>query len=222
MVHEPFRFVEPYAALIETSEDTGRKPSPARRSRRAHEAVLDAAIELFEELGYQRMTVDAIASRAAVSKATIYRWWPSRAAILLEAFLTKVESGIAFPDTGSLREDLVEQIAALAHVLAKTRLGEMAISLLGEAQHDAELAKAFREGWLEPRRAVGRDVLQRAVKRGELRPDLDLEVALDGLYGPIYLRLLFGHGSLELPALEALVDQVLRGIAATQERTTER
>ena len=199
-------------------ESAGSHPptprSSARRSSRAHQAVLDAALELFGETGYQRMTVDAIASRAGVSKATIYRWWPGRAAVLLEAFLTEVEDDLGFPDSGSVRQDLVEQLHALAHVLGGTRLGRMAISLLGEAQHDAELAVAFRAGWLTPRRAVGRAVLTRAVERGALRPDLDLELALDGLYGPIYLRLLFGHGTLERPVLEALVDQVLQGLAA--------
>lgn len=195
---------------------TSHAPTPrssARRSSRAHQAVLDAALELFGETGYQRTTVDAIASRAGVSKATIYRWWPGRAAVLLEAFLTEVEDDLAFPDSGSVRQDLVEQLHALSHLLAETRLGRMAISLLGEAQHDAELAVAFRASWLAPRRAAGRAVLTRAVERGDLRPDLDLEVALDGLYGPIYLRLLFGHGTLERPVIEALVDQVLQGLA---------
>jgi AcrR family transcriptional regulator len=198
---------------VTATGDPNRGPSAARRSQRAHDAVLDTAIALFEQRGYARLTIDGIAARAGVSKATIYRWWPSKAAVLLEAFLTRVEADVAFPETGSVREDLVEQIAALAHLLAETRLGAMAISLLGEAQHDAELARAFRDGWLEPRRVVGRDVLRRAIDRGELRADLDLDAALDALYGPLYLRVLFGHGSLERAALGALVDQALRGLA---------
>lgn len=177
-----------------------------------------AAIGLFEQSGYSRMTIDAIADRAGASKATIYRWWPGKGAILLEAFLSAVETDLAFPDTGSLREDLVTQVSALAHVLGQTSLGQMAIALLGEAQHDAQLAAAFRSGWLEPRRTVGREVLIRAVERGELRADLDLEVVLDGLYGPVYLRLLFGHGPLDRSTVEALVDQVLRGIAQQWQR----
>lgn len=177
-----------------------------------------AAIELFEKSGYSRMTIDAIADRAGASKATIYRWWPGKGAILLEAFLSEVEADLAFPDTGSLREDLVAQVSALAHVLGQTSLGQMAVALLGEAQHDTQLAAAFRSGWLEPRRTVGREVLIRAIKRAELRADLDLEVVLDGLYGPVYLRLLFGHGPLDRPTVEALVDQVLQGIAQQDQR----
>lgn len=191
---------------------------PSRRSPRAHEAVLKAAIELFEQSGYSRMTIDAIADRAGASKATIYRWWPGKGAILLEAFLSEVEADLAFPDSGTLRDDLVAQVSALAHVLGQTSLGQMAVSLLGEAQHDLQLAAAFRSGWLEPRRIVGRDVLIRAIERGELRADLDLEVALDGLYGPVYLRLLFGHGPLDRSTVAALVDQVLQGIAQPDQR----
>lgn len=177
------------------------------------EAVLDAATELFEEVGYHRLTVDGIAVRAGVSKATIYRWWRDRAAIVMEAFLTAVEADIGYPDTGSVRADLVDQLTSLSYTLAKTRSGHMAITLLGEAQHDPELASAFQAGWLEPRRVVGRDVLRQGVQRGELHDGLDLDLALDGLYGPIHLRLLFGHSNLERPSVESLVDQVLQGIA---------
>lgn len=192
-------------------------PQSTRRSLRAHEAVLKAAIGLFEESGYSRMTIDAIAGRAGASKATIYRWWPGKAALLLEAFLSEVEADLAFPDSGSLRKDLVVQVSALSRVLGQTRLGQMAIALLGEAQHDAELATAFRSGWLEPRRMAGREVLLRAVGRGELRAGLDPEAVLDALYGPVYLRLLFGHGSLDRSTVETLVDQLLQGIAEPDE-----
>lgn len=199
---------------METSPQGKPAGSSVRRSRRAHDAILKSAVALFEELGYERMTVDRIALRAGASKATIYRWWPSKGAILTEAFLTAVEPDVGFPDSGSLREDLVGQLALLVRVLGETPLGRMMISLLGEAQHDAALAAALRDGWLEPRRVAGRAVLERAVSRGELRSDLDLDLALDGLYGPIYLRLLFAHSPLDTPALEALVAQQLRGIAA--------
>lgn len=201
-----------------TDQHLEKPTQPSRRSSRTHKAVLSAAIGLFEESGYSRMTIDAIADRAGASKATIYRWWPGKGAILLEALLSEVEADLAFPDTGSLREDLAAQLSALAHMLGETSLGQMTISLLGEAQHDAKLATAFRTGWLEPRRAAGREFLIRAIERGELRSDFDPEVVLDGLYGPVYLRLLFGHGPLDRPTIEALVDQVLQGIAPQDQR----
>ncbi len=181
--------------------------------------MLESAAELFEDVGYARLTIDAIATRAGVSKATVYRWWPNKAAVVMEAFLTAVEPDIAFPDAGSVRTDLVEQTASLAEVLAERRLGTMIVALLGEAQHDPELARAFRKGWQEPRRARGREVLRRGIERGELRADLDLELVLDGVYGPLYLRLLYRHLPPSRPEIEKLIDQLLTGIAAPPPRT---
>lgn len=203
---------------VDTSPHAGSRaarrgePAAARRSSRAHEAVLGAAIELFEAVGYARLTIDAIASRAGVSKATIYRWWPNKAAVVMEALLTTVEPDIAFPDSGSVRQDLVEQAGALARLLTERPLGQMVLALLGQAQDDADLASALREGWQQPRRDAGREVLQRAVDRGELRAECDLELVLDGVYGPIYLRLLFGHAPLDGHDLERLVDQALHSV----------
>lgn len=174
--------------------------------------MLAAAIELFEAVGYSRLTIDAIATRARVSKATIYRWWPNKAAVVMEAFLTTVEPDIAFADSGSVRDDLVEQAAALARLLTERRLGQMVLALLGEAQADVELATALRQGWQQPRRDAGRDVLRRAVDRGQLRTDCDIDLVLDGIYGPIYLRLLFGHAPLDRPDIDQLVDQALAGV----------
>lgn len=168
-------------------------------------------MELFEAVGYQRLTIDAIAARAGVGKATIYRWWPNKAAVVMEAFLTTVESDIAFRDSGLARDDLVEQATDLTRLLTERRLGQLVLALLGEAQTDADLAGALREGWQRPRRDAGREVLQRAVDRGELRADCDSELVLDVIYGPIYLRLLFGHAPLGRPDIEQLVDRALQG-----------
>lgn len=175
--------------------------------------MLDSALSLFRAGGYARLTVDAIATGAGVSKATIYRWWPHKAAILIEAFLDAVEADLAFPDRGSLRQDLVAQVAALARVLRDPHLGALVVALLGEAQSDADLATAFRDRWQSPRRAAGLEVVARAVERGEVRADVDPELVLDGVYGPLYLRLLFGHASLDESELARLVDQVLLGVA---------
>lgn len=197
-------------------------PSSTRRSARAHHAVLDVALELFRERGYARLTVDSIAAAAGVSKATIYRWWPNKAAILIEAFLTSVEPRIAFPDSGSLREDLVAQASSLARVLRDPHLGALVVALLGEAHHDDDLARAFRDDWQTPRRIAGTEVIDRAKARGELREDADPELLLDGVYGPLYLRLLFGHASLDEQALDQLVGQVLHGVNRPDPPHTDR
>ncbi len=204
--------------MQESAAPQRRAPATERRSERAHQAVLASAADLFEEVGYARLTVDAIASKAGVSKATVYRWWPNKAAIVLEAFLAAVEPDIAFPDSGSVRTDLVEQAVSLAQVLGQQRLGTMVVALLGEAQHDPDLARAFRERWQDPRRVKGREVLRRAVERGELRADLDADLVLDGVYGPLYLRLLYRHLPPSRREIEKLTDQLLIGIAAVPQQ----
>lgn len=188
------------------------RPSTERRSTRAHKAVLNTALELFRERGYGALTVDAIAAGAGVSKATIYRWWSNKAAILVEAFLESVEPHIGFPDSGSLHEDLVHQAASLARVLGDPHMGSLMVALLGEARNDADLAAAFRDDWQSPRRAAGLVVVNRAKERGQIRADADPELVLDGVYGPLYLRLLFGHAPLDESSLRQLIDQVLNGL----------
>lgn len=187
--------------------------SAERRSERAHRAVLTSSLELLHESGYARVTIDAIAARSGVSKATIYRWWRHKAAILVEAFLASVEPQIAFPDSGSLREDLVAQVASLAAVLGDPDLGALFVALLAEAQGDAEVADALRDGWQTPRRAAGTEVVERARIRGEIDEGTDPDLVLDGVYGPLYLRLLFGHAPLDEESIRPLVDQVLRGVS---------
>ena len=107
-------------------------------------------MELFEAVGYQRLTIDAIAARAGVGKATIYRWWPNKASVVMEAFLTTVEPDIGFRDSGSARDDLVEQATALTRLLTERRLGQLVLALLGQAQTDTDLAGALRNGWQRP------------------------------------------------------------------------
>lgn len=187
-------------------------PSAERRSTRAHQAVLDTALKRFRERGYAGLTIDSIAAGAGVSKATIYRWWPNKAAILIEAFLASVEPDIAYSDSGSLREDLVAQASSLAQVLGDPHLGALVVALLGEAQHDADLATAFRDEWQSPRRAAGLAVVNRAKARGEISVNADPNLVLDGVYGPLYLRLLFGHAPLDEPLLRQLVNRVLDGV----------
>lgn len=97
-------------------------------------------------------------------------------------------------------------------MLRDPHLGALVVALLGGAQHDDDLATAFRNGWQSPRRAAGRDVVNRARTRGEIRDDTDPDLVLDGVYGPVYLRLLFGHAPLDEQALRQIVDQVLEGL----------
>src|ERR687894_975671 len=170
--------------------------SPGRpRSERAHRAILQAANELLESEGFAAVTVEAIAERAGVSKATIYRWWPNKAAVMTDSFLELLVPDTSPLDTGSAREDLRLRLRGLAHVLAG-RSGRFVAALIAESQTDPEVAEALRTHWISARRRETRPLLRRGIERGELRSDLDLEIAIDALYGPVYWRVLTGYAPL--------------------------
>lgn len=155
--------------------------------------------------------MDAIAARAGVSKATIYRWWPNKAAVVTDSFLELTAPEINFVETGSVREDLRLQMRRLTHTFAG-KSGRTIATLVAEGQTDPKVAEAFRSRWLSARREETRRVLQGGVARRELREDLDLEVAMDALYGPIYYRLLVGHLPLAEGFADVLVDYVWSGL----------
>jgi AcrR family transcriptional regulator len=187
----------------------GRK-SPDERRRRAgpRRAILRSAGKLFHRHGLRRLTIEAIAEDAGVGKATIYRWWPSKAALVLDAIHEQVGPDIALPDTGSAREDLRLQIASLVQILTSNRTGRAYIALVAESQYDPDLAEAIRDRLIARRRAATREVLERGIARGELRAGLDVEIAIDALYGALYYRLLVSHEPLEPGYADALVAQL--------------
>jgi AcrR family transcriptional regulator len=174
-------------------------------------AVLQAASRILDQQGFAAATVEAIAARAGVSKVTIYRWWPNKDAVVMDAFLAATAASIPFPDTGSIRADLTQQVGRMVELYAG-KMGRTLAGLIAESQSDPALAEAYRTRWFAARRAEAIEVLERGVRRGELRPDLDLDVAADLLYGPIYHRLLSGHAPLDDDFAEKLVDTALRGL----------
>ena len=159
------------------------------------------------------MTVEAIAERAGVSKATVYRWWPNRAAVVMDGFLSIVSSEVPFPHTGHAREDIRIHMRRLAEAFSG-KIGRTVAALIAEGQSDPELAEALRSRWLSVRRAEARKILELGIERGELREDLDPEVAVDVLYGPIYYRMLVGHAPLDDDFADALANHVFAGLAA--------
>jgi AcrR family transcriptional regulator len=184
------------------------------RSERVRSAILRAARDLVERNPYPAVTIEAIAARAGASKATIYRWWPNKAAVVTDCFLELIAPEVHLVDTGSAREDLRQEMRRLAQVLA-SESGSIIAALIAEGQSDPESARSFREHWISRRREESRQALRRGVERGELRPDIDFEVTIDALYGPIYWRLLAGHVPLEEGFVDALVDHVMRGLEAS-------
>jgi AcrR family transcriptional regulator len=195
-----------------TSQSVSESPGVGRpRSERARLAVLEAAADLLVEGGLSAATIEAVAARAGVSKVTIYRWWPTRGAVAIDAYFHRYRSTSVVVDTGDVAADLLAQIRLLEEAF-RGRAGELMAELIGRTQADASLAEDFAAGWLQPRRTATADLLRAAVARGEIRPDVDLPTLLDQLFAPIYWRLLMQHGPLDEAFAAALVDNLLGGV----------
>ncbi len=191
-------------------------PTPAPRGRprseRAHQAILDAANELLEERGFVDLTIDEVAQRAGVSKATIYRRWPTKGTLVFEAFSTDFLARQPSPDTGSLRGDLLAALRAWIRVVKGTVTGRTLVGLIAEVQRDPELAEIWRESFIGPVRAHHRTMVEKAIERGEVPPDVDPEVVLDLVYGAAYHRLLQSHLPLSDRFAQGVVDTVVAGV----------
>jgi AcrR family transcriptional regulator len=187
------------------------------RSEKAREAVLAAAAELLLTRGLGAVSMDAVAEQAGVSKATIYRWWPTKETLALDAL--HYEWAVARPAVAgawSLRADLLSLLGPWVRVVGKRPYGRVIAALITEAQTDPAFADLYLERFVEPRRAQVRPILLRAIERGELPATTNVELALDLLYGPLYHRLLHGHAPLDGRFLRELVDTVLAGLATSQ------
>jgi AcrR family transcriptional regulator len=190
--------------------------APARgrpRSEAGRRAILDAAAELQLARGLAAVTMDAIAERAGVSKATIYRWWPTKEAVALDAL--QADWATTRPrrrDTGTLRGDLLGLLRPWVRRVGSRPYARLIAALVTEAHSDPAFAAHYRERFVEPRRDEAREVFQRAIERGEIPPDTKVEVAVDLLYGPLYHRLLHGHAPLNDRFTVDVVDLALRGI----------
>jgi len=182
------------------------------RDEEVRQRILAAALELLEEAGFAQVTSEAIAERAGASKATVYRWWPNKAAVVIEAFRQAFEPELPFPDTGSFREDLHTQLRNFARVLSG-RGGRMLVAFVVAARNDPEVAQAFRSIWGEPRRAQAREMLKLRQQRGQLRAGADLDLVLDVLYGPLYYRLLVKNEAPSQKYADSLVELALQGLS---------
>jgi len=187
---------------------TGRPRSEARRA-----AILAAAGDLMIEGGLRAATMEAIAARAGVGKATVYKWWPSRGAVAMEGFMLRASDSWTLPEGVPAAEGLRILVVAAVRLFQDTPAGPLMRALTADAQSDPEIARALREQWLGPRRAVAAEIIRDGVRRGELRPDLDLATTLDLVFGPVYYRLLFSHEPLDEAFAERCVEQMLSGIA---------
>ncbi|MFC0431019.1 TetR/AcrR family transcriptional regulator [Kutzneria buriramensis] len=183
------------------------------RSQQARQAILDAAAALLLERALSEVSMDAVAQRAGVSKATIYRWWPTKEALALDALYAEWNTVRPFPrDTGSLRGDLLSLLRPWARLASSRPYGRVLAALLTTAQSDPVFATEYRQRFVEPRRDQARALFQRATERGEIPAGTKIDVALDLLYGPLYHRLLHGHAPLTDRFVRDVVDMALDGI----------
>jgi AcrR family transcriptional regulator len=178
--------------------------APHRRDENARLAVLHAADDLLVERGFAGVTIEGVAARAGVAKQTIYRWWPSKVDILLDTLIDDASHRLAVPDIGSAVEDTRRYLRNLTRFLTKEPAGKVLLALIGEAQHDPEMARTFHHRYLDPQRKGERAMLRRGVTSGELSADLDIDAVLDALCGAILYRALMG-----VPIPRTFVDRLI-------------
>ena len=208
----------PDAELAEPEPPAVPAPRGRPRSAKAHAAILKAAASLLLEHGLDAVSMDAVAARAGVSKATIYRWWPTKETLALDALYTEWTAAAPVPkDTGSLRGDLIELLSPWARLVTAQPYARVIAALLANTRTDPAFAAQYQQHVIEPRRDQAREIFGRAVQRGEVPADLDLEVALDLIYGPLYLRLLQGHAPLDDGFVRAAIDLALAGVMVTSD-----
>ena len=181
------------------------------RSLQAEAAILKATLYLLERQPLRKVTADAIARRAGVSKTTIYKWWPNKSLVALDAYLAGMTEQVAMPDTGSAELDFTQQLKSVM-AFYTSPLGRLFCQFLAEGQSDPGFLALFRERFLFARRDTARVMWRRGVDRGEIREEVDGEIVLDLIYGPMIFRLLAGHGSLSDRESEAVVEAVFGGL----------
>jgi AcrR family transcriptional regulator len=192
------------------------------RSEAARAAILDAADELLLARGLGAVSMDAIAERAGVSKATIYRWWPTKEALALDALYDDwAAAGDPGRDTGSLKGDLLALLRPWVRRVGSRPYARVIAALIEQARTDPAFAEEYLNRLVRPRREQARAIFDRAIERGEIRADLNVEVALDLLYGALYHRLLHGHAPLNDRFVAQVVEMAVDGMRCDGRRARQ-
>jgi AcrR family transcriptional regulator len=185
----------------------------ATRSEASRSAILEATVALLEETTVQNLSIEAIAKRAGVGKTTIYRWWPSKAAVVIDAFIEHHLVNTPIPEDVPVREALGVHLRSLIRQYAGPE-GRLVAQIIAEAQYDASTLADFRERFWDGRRAAIQGLLERGVESGEIRAGADVDLLVEMLYSPVYLRLLFGYRPLSEEYAEQALDVAFAGMAA--------
>jgi len=180
-------------------------------ARATRPAVLATAAGILGRAGYTGLTMEGVALQSGVAKTTLYRHWPTKAALCMDLYLEEAGRELHDPDTGSVAEDLKRIVAAVVRLQTKTVAGQAFVGLIAEAQINPGSREAFLAEFAKRRRRLTRTVLQRAIERGEVRADVDVDLVIDVIGGATTFRLLQGHAPLNRRFADALVELVLAG-----------
>ena len=190
----------------------GKRPPGRPRSEESRQSILRSTLKLLKQPGgFPELSIEAIAADANVGKTTVYRWWPSKAALVADSFFASAEDELQFPNTGSVQRDMSLQMRRVIRIFRSDR-GKVVAALLAGGQSDPDLLEAFRERFMWPKRRQAYQTLQRGIDRGELPADSDKDLILDSLYGPIYMRFLIRHDKLAESFADELCGLVLQGL----------
>jgi AcrR family transcriptional regulator len=191
-----------------------RNTDRPRRSERSRQAILAATRALVSEVGYGKVAIETIAARAGVGKQTIYRWWPSKGAVIFDAFLTLSDGaegqGASLPDTGDIEADLKTVMRATVAEFADPEFEKPIRALNNEIINDPDLAAQYHEKLARPVNEAKKERLRGAQRAGQLAEDADLDLVLEVLYAPLFQRWLHRSGPLTAEYADALVEVTLR------------
>ncbi|MFJ4779521.1 TetR/AcrR family transcriptional regulator [Streptomyces sp. NPDC088762] len=194
---------------------TPQNPAPRTggrlRNEDAHHSVLEATAALLTEHGYGALTIEGVAKRANVAKSTVYRWWKSKPALVMDAYAHETNTRVPEPDTGTLPGDLTAFITDLYRIGNDPLRAKALTGLMAEAQLDPTFADPFR-AWVHTRRELVTTLLTRAITRQEIPADTDLDHATDLIFGPFWYRLLIAHAPLDPTDAPAHVTTILDGL----------
>ena len=190
------------------------RTAPAERASKPRARAISTARAILRREGYAALTMERVTAKSGVAKTTLYRHWPSKAALCMEIYLEEAGRQLADPDTGGIEADLRQLVGAVVHLQTKTVAGPALLGLIAEAQIDPSSREAFLAEFAQRRRTLTRDIVRRAIRRGEIRDVVDVELLIDVIGGATTFRLLQGHAPLDAAFIRSLVALVLRGALA--------
>jgi AcrR family transcriptional regulator len=193
----------------------GAAVNTSRRVTETKQKVISATVALIDRGSYGSVTIDAVARASGVSKSTIYRHWPSRQALVLEAFNHKTEQLTVVSDTGDALNDLRTYLLKLTFGLNYGGTASTVAELIADGVHDGDLARSVRAGLIRRRRREFFGILVQGQRRGQLRPDVDIATVVDALYGAVHHRLLVTRQPIDEPFVTALTSFAAAGLTVT-------